>query len=165
MQSRNKTQRKRGPSTPAPEMEAGPFESGKAVSATEHSLDSIFAAESESTFHQTWQRLDRGARLDRLRKFVTSFPDVSPAERASLLTAVLGAFELKQLNTKIAVEYDPTKAQVVSIRGLRERVATSGLKTFRIEPVSATTTRGTLKSKAKEPKVQEQKVAALTPTQ
>ena len=108
-------------------------------------MDALFAAETTNTFQQTWQKLDRGSRLDRLRKFVQGYnpadaSQLSPAERASLLTAVLQAFELRQLNTKLAVEYDPITATVLSVRGLRERTAPSGLRTFRIETVAARTT-------------------------
>ena len=87
--------------------------------------------------------------MDRLRKFVQAYPGLSLAERASLLTAVLQAFELRQLNSKLAVEYDPTVASILSVRGLRERIAASGLKTFRIDtPAAAAATRTTLKRKA-----------------
>jgi hypothetical protein len=118
------------------------FAGDTVLKATEDSLDALFAAESEATFHQPWAKLDRGSRLDRLRKFVQAYtspatPLLTPAERASLLTAVLAAFELRQLNTKVAVEYDLVTATVQSIRGLRERVAPSGLRTFRIDATAA----------------------------
>lgn len=150
-QQRNKTQRRRGPSTPAPEL-TGAFGGDNVVKSTEDSLDALFAAESESTFRQPWQKLDRGSRLDRLRKFVTAYPDLTPAERASLLAAVLQAFELRQLNTKVAVEYDPVNACITNIRGLRERTNATGLRTFRIDATPATTgtgTRTTQKARAK----------------
>ncbi len=148
------------PSTPAPDVPLGPFMGDNVARATENSLEELFAAESLATFQQPWQKLDRGSRLDRLRKFVTAYPNISakpdctnqqiesigpnlsPAERASLLTAVLQAFELRQLNTKVAVEYDAATATVLSIRGLKERTTTSGLKTFRIDnapPATRTT--------------------------
>lgn len=115
------------------------------VKSTEDTLDALFSAETTATFHQPWQKLDRGSRLDRLRKFVQAYPDLSPAERASLLTAILQAFELRQLNTKVAVEYNPITASIDAIRGLRERIAPSGLKTFRIDNA---TIRSTQKRKA-----------------
>lgn len=137
--SRSKTQRRRGPLTPAPES-AGPFGSESVMKATEDSLDSLFAAESAACFAQTWQKLDKGGRLDRLRRFVQAYPDLSPAERASLLTAVLQAFELRQLNSKAAVEYDPATATILAIRGLRERTSTTtGLRTFRIDAAATAT--------------------------
>jgi hypothetical protein len=109
------------------------------MKATEDSLDALFAAESAASFTQPWQKLDKGGRLDRLRRFVQSYPDLSPAERASLLTAVLQAFELRQLNTKASVDYDPATATIIAIRGLRERVSTTtGLRTFRIDSAAAT---------------------------
>ena len=135
----NKTQRRcKGPTTPAASAPTTAFESDAVMKATEDSLDALFAASDAATFHQPWQKLDRGARLDRLRKFVQSYPDLSPAERASLLTAILQAYELRQLNTKSAVEYDPLTAQVTAIHGLRERKNVAGLRTFRIEAVRAT---------------------------
>jgi hypothetical protein len=133
---RNKTQRRRGPSTPAQEL-TSPFATDSAVKATEESLDALFAAETMNNFQQPWQKLDRGSRLDRLRRFVQGYPDLTPAERASLLTAVLQAFELRQLNTKVAVDYDPVTATVQTIRGLRERTNNSGLRTFRIDTTVA----------------------------
>ena len=132
--------RKRAPATPIPDAPVGPFIGDSVVKATEDSLDALFAAETITTFQQTWQKLDKGARLDRLRKFVQAYPGLTPAERASLLTAVLQAFELRLLTTKLAVEYEPTTATILSIRGLRERTAPSGLKTFRIENVASRST-------------------------
>jgi hypothetical protein len=141
---RAKTQRKRVPSTPALVTGDTAFTGETVLKATDDSLDALFAAESEATFHQAWAKLDRGSRLDRLRKFVQAYtspaPALTPAERASLLSAVLAAFELRQLNTKVAVEYDPATATIQSIRGLRERVAPSGLRTFRIDPTAAART-------------------------
>lgn len=139
--NRNKTQRRRGPQTPSHDV-TGPFGGDTVVKATEDSLDALFAAEVTNTFHQPWQKLDRGSRLDRLRKFVqaynpTSASPLTPAERASLLTAILQAFELRQLNSKLAVEYDPATATVLSIRGLRERTNPTGFRTFRIEALPA----------------------------
>ena len=149
---RNKTQRRRVAPTPGPEMPIGPFAGDNVVKATEDSLDALFAAEANNNFQQTWQKLDKGSRLDRLRKFVQTYNPVdssalSPAERASLLTAVLQAFELRQLNTKLAVEYDGTTATITSLRGLRERTAPSGLRTFRIDAATAATSRSTQKQK------------------
>lgn len=141
--NRNKTQRRRMPLTPSPDM-VGLFGGDNVVKATEDSLDALFAAEATNTFQQPWQKLDRGSRLDRLRKFVQTYNPpapaaiLTPAERASLLTAVLQAFELRQLNSKLAVEYDPVAATVLSIRGLRDRAnSVTGLRTFRIDPPPA----------------------------
>ena len=144
--NRNKTQRRRLPQTPSHDV-VGLFGGDTVVKATEDSLDALFAAEVSNNFQQPWQKLDRGSRLDRLRKFVQVYnpaaaSPLTPAERASLLTAVLQAFELRQLNSKLAVEYDGATATVLSIRGLRERTNLSGLRTFRIEapPTNSRTT-------------------------
>ena len=150
---RNKTQRRRGPSTPTPDV-AGPFQGDNVAKATEDSLEALFAAENTNNFQQTWQKLDKGSRLDRLRKFVQTYTSPSgvvltPAERASLLTAILQAYELRQLNTKLAVEYDPVTTTILSIRGLRERSTPSGLRTFRIDATtSRTTTQKQVRGKA-----------------
>ncbi len=112
------------------------------MKATEDSLDAFLSAD-QATFNQPWQKLDRGARLDRLRKYVQSYPDLTPAEAASLLAAVLQAYETKQLNTKLAIDYDPVNARVTAIRGLKERVGLSGLRAFRIESTVRATIRRT----------------------
>jgi len=138
---RNKTQRKRI-TTPTPVVPLGPFMGDNVVKATEDSLDAFLSAD-QATFNQPWQKLDRGARLDRLRKYVQSYPDLTPAEAASLLAAVLQAYETKQLNTKLAIDYDPVNARVTAIRGLKERVGLSGLRTFRIESTVRATIRRT----------------------
>ena len=157
---RSKTQRRRGPLTPTNEAPPGPFMGDTVVKTTEDTLDALFSAETTATFHQPWQKLDRGSRLDRLRKFVQSYPDLSMAERASLLTAILQAFELRQLNTKVAVEYNPITASIESIKGLRERIALSGLKTFRIDNA---TVRSTQKRKTVGTSVQPQEAAGGLP--
>lgn len=150
--ARAKTLRRKGPSTPAIDT-PGPFVSDTVAKATEDSLDALFAAETAANFNQPWQKLDRGSRLNRLRQFVQTYPGLTPAERASLLSAILSAFEARQLNTKASVEYDPATATVTGVRGLRDRVSTStGLRTFRIDPVAAAggaaaTTRTTHKRK------------------
>ena len=146
---RAKTLRKKVAPTPNTELAAGAsFAGDTVVKATEDTLDALFAAESEATFKQPWQKLDKGSRLDRLRKFVQGYPDLTPAGRASLLTAVLQAFELRQLNSKLAVDYHPETATITSIKGLRERVTGAGLTTFRIDTTVATATRTTQKRKA-----------------
>jgi hypothetical protein len=152
---RAKTLRKRAaPAAPA----AGgagaadaPFTSDTIVKATEDSLEAFFACESAANFNQPWQKLDRGSRLDRLRKFVAAYPgSLTAAERAALLSTVLKAFELRQLNTKVAVEYDPASAMITSIRGLRERTTSSGLRTYRIDPPTTARARTTVKRKGSE---------------
>jgi hypothetical protein len=147
---RNKTQRKRMVPTPTPET-PGPFMSDNVAKTTEDSLDAFLFAD-QVTFNQPWQRLDRGARLDRLRKFVQSYPNLTQAETASLLAAILQAFETRQLNTKLAVEYDPQTAKITAIRGLKERVGLSGLKTFRIDGGAMRATIRRSKSTLKDPK-------------
>jgi len=148
---RAKTQRKRAPPTAGAAAPDSTFTSDTVCKATEDSLDAFFACESAATFNQPWQKLDRGSRLDRLRKFVASYPgSLTAAERAALLSTVLKAFELRQLNTKVAVEYDPTSATITAIRGLRERITPSGLRTYRIDPPTTARARTTIKRKATE---------------
>lgn len=148
---RAKTQRKRAPPTAGTTAPDSTFTSDNVLKATDDSLDAFFACESAATFNQPWQKLDRGSRLDRLRKFVTMYPGtLSAAERAALLSTVLKAFELRQLNTKVAIEYDPASATITAIRGLRERITPSGLRTYRIDPPTTARTRTTIKRKATE---------------
>ena len=138
--ARSRTQRRRTTAATASEIvaAASPFAGADTVAkSTEDSLDALFAAEAAANFNQPWARLDRGSRLDRLRRWVQVYPDLTPAERASLLTAVLQAYELRLLNTKAVVEYDPATATVLAIRGLRERRNAAGLRIFRIDTAPA----------------------------
>lgn len=150
MQRAKTLRKKTAPAAPAAGGTADtPFGSDSIVKATEDSLEAFFACESAANFNQPWQKLDRGSRLDRLRKFAASYPgSLTAAERAALLSTVLKAFELRQLNTKVAVEYDPTSATITAIRGLRERTTPSGLRTYRIDPPTTPRARTTIKRKA-----------------
>jgi hypothetical protein len=153
--SRSRTQRRRTTAATATEMiaAASPFAGADTVAkSTEDSLDALFAAEAAANFNQPWARLDRGSRLDRLRRWVQTYPDLTPAERASLLTAVLQAYELRLLNSKAVVDYDPATATVLAIRGLRERRNVAGLRTFRIDsPATVAAPRATQKRAAPAP--------------
>jgi len=142
MHRANKTQRRKQAPAPAlasnlPGVGAPPPTADSIVKATEESLDIFLASEAQRTFQQPWTALDRGSRMDRLRRWVQAYPDVTPAERASLLAAVLQAFELRYLNSKFAVDYDPTTATIITVKGLRERRNAVGLRTFRIEQQTA----------------------------
>jgi hypothetical protein len=119
---------------------SGAFQSSSVIEATETSLDALFAAEATATFQQPWLKLDRGAKWDRLRRFVEAYPGLTGEERDSLRAATRLAHEAGQLKAKAAVDYDANNGEVLTIHGLRERKTPSGRK-FRIEPRPAAKTR------------------------
>ena len=142
----NKTQRRRGPQTPTQDT-SGAFQSASVIEATETSLEALFAADAAATFHQPWLRLDRGAKWDRLRRFIEAYPDLNVEERESLRATVRMAHEAGQLKTKGAIDYDAAAGEVLAIHGLRERKTPSGRK-FRIEPRPVAKTRKATPSEA-----------------
>ena len=72
-------------------------------------------------YKRQWHRLERGLRLNRLRKFSEEESQrlhLSEAEKLSLYTLLAKSLDKKLLNSKTAVIYDQEKETITEIKGL-----------------------------------------------
>jgi hypothetical protein len=97
---------------------------------------------SEDAYTRPWHRLERGMRLNRLRKFADeeaerfSFTD---DEKAELLAMLTKAVDKKQLNSKSVVTYDTEQQKILEIKGLVFHRTAEGRIVFQITERKATT--------------------------
>jgi hypothetical protein len=76
---------------------------------------------SEDAFTRQWHRLERGMRLNRLRRFVddeTERFNLTESEKTALFALLVKALDKKQLNTKSIVNYDTDQQKILEIKGL-----------------------------------------------
>lgn len=72
-------------------------------------------------YKRQWHRLERGLRLNRIRKFTeeeTERLNLSENEKQNLFTLLSKSLEKKLLNSKTAVIYDLEKEKITEIKGL-----------------------------------------------
>ena len=77
--------------------------------------------EAGGAYKRQWHRLERGLRLNRLRKFSEDEAErlnLSDGERQSLFQLLAKSLEKKLLNSKTAVIYDLEKEEITEIKGL-----------------------------------------------
>lgn len=77
--------------------------------------------EADDAYKRPWHKLERGLRLNRLKKFVddeTVRLNLTERSKAALLQTLLKSFEKKNLNSKSAVIYDQDEQCVKEIKGL-----------------------------------------------
>lgn len=99
--------------------------SGNAFAAHLHASTNVFVnflnQEADTAYRRPWHKLERGLRLNRLRKFSEDEGarlSLSETEKAGLYAQLVKAFEKKILNSKSAVVYDPEEESVKEIKGL-----------------------------------------------
>jgi hypothetical protein len=81
-------------------------------------LTNFFEAESvAASTTKPWLRLERGLRLQKLRTYADTYPDLTFEERDSLNKALVKANDSKLLNTKQQIIYEGGK--IINIRGLK----------------------------------------------
>jgi hypothetical protein len=76
---------------------------------------------SKDAYTRPWHKLERGVRLNRLRKFVdeeTERFQFSEEEKAAMFQTVSKALEKKQLNSGSIVIYDIEQQKILEIKGL-----------------------------------------------
>ena len=74
-----------------------------------------------SAYHRQWHRLERGLRLNRLRKFSEEEAarlQLSDGEKQNLYALLLKSLDKKLLNSKTAVIYDQEQEKITEIKGL-----------------------------------------------
>jgi hypothetical protein len=102
----------------------------------------FLATNSEDAFTRPWHRLERGMRLNRLRKFVDEEAErfiLSDDEKNELFTMLTKAVDKKQLNSKSVVTYDTEQQKILEIKGLVFHRNAEGRVLFQITERKATT--------------------------
>ena len=77
--------------------------------------------EAGGAYKRPWHRLERGLRLNRLRKFSEDEAarlNLKETEKVALYSLLIKSLDKKLLNSKTAVIYDQTKESIMEIKGL-----------------------------------------------
>jgi hypothetical protein len=88
---------------------------------TTNNFVSFLNEEANNAFKRPWHKLEKGLRMNRLRKFSEDEGtrlSLSEAEKTTLLSLLLKAFNKNALNSKSAVIYDPEEESIKEIKGL-----------------------------------------------
>lgn len=96
-----------------------------------------------TAFKRPWHRLERGLRLNRLRKFAddeTVRFNLNEVEQARLFQVLLKALDKKLLNSKLIVNYDMDKQQILEIKGLIMHRLADGSLNFQLSDRKAGST-------------------------
>lgn len=88
-----------------------------------------------NAYKRQWHRLERGLRLNRLKKFTQEEAErlhLSDAERDSLYSLLCKSLDKKLLNSKTAVVYDPLQERITEIKGLVMHRNSEGTNLFQL---------------------------------
>lgn len=102
---------------------------------TQDSLVRFLDQEAGDAYKRQWHRLERGLRLNRLRKFAEEESqrlNLSDAEKLSLYSLLAKSLDKKLLNSKTSVIYDSEKEAITEIKGLVMHRNASGLMLFQL---------------------------------
>lgn len=97
------------------------FEPKKTATFESEHLLQFLDQDAGDAYKRQWHRLERGLRLNRLRKFSEEEAaklQLSDAEKQALYTLLAKSLEKKLLNSKTAVIYDQDKEAITEIKGL-----------------------------------------------
>jgi hypothetical protein len=98
-------------------------------------LMNFLRQESESAFRRPWHRLERGLRMNRLRKFSEDEAKrlkLSEVEKNNLFILLNKSLEKKLLNSKTAVIYDMDEEKITEIKGLVSHRTSTGDTLFQL---------------------------------
>lgn len=87
----------------------------------DNSLEKFLNLNASEAYRRPWHKLERGLRLNRLRRFIESEAgrlQLSAQDTEVLRITLDKAFEKKQLNSKTSVIYDQEKEEITEIKGL-----------------------------------------------
>jgi len=134
---RNRTRRASpSPSTPTESIPSYGTNSG---------LEQFLNLNASEAYKRPWHRLERGLRLNRLRKFIDSEAtrmSLSEADRDMLTNVLHRALDLKLLNSKTAVVYNMEAEEIQEIKGLiYHRTADGRILSKLVEKKSSVTLR------------------------
>jgi hypothetical protein len=121
-------------------------------------LMNFLRQESESAFKRPWHRLERGLRMNRLRKFSEDEAKrlkLSESEKNNLFILLNKSLEKKLLNSKTAVIYDLDEEKITEIKGLVSHRTSSGETLFQLlDRKNAVTFRRRPQPQAQQPQAQ-----------
>lgn len=106
-----------------------PFESDS------HTLLQFLEQDAGGAYKRQWHRLERGLRLNRLRKFAAEEAqrlNLSDLEKTSLYNLLAKSLDKKLLNSKTSVIYDQEKESITEIKGLVMHRSADGTVLFQL---------------------------------
>jgi hypothetical protein len=92
-------------------------------------LEQFLNVNASEAYRRPWHRLERGLRLNRVRRFIDSEQarmSLGEADVLQLTTLLHKAMDKKMLNSKTSVIYDMEKEDIQEIRGLVYHKAADG---------------------------------------
>lgn len=98
-------------------------------------LMNFLKQESDNAFKRPWHRLERGLRMNRLRKFSEDEAKrlkLGESEKNNLFILLNKSLEKKLLNSKTAVIYDQDEEKITEIKGLVSHRTSSGETLFQL---------------------------------
>ncbi len=121
-----------------------PHDDGTVPANASDTLRDFLDAEALSAYNRPWHRLERGFRLNRLRKFAdaeATKANLSAPEVQQLLLVLTKALDRRLLNTKSTVIYEQEQGEIKEIKGLIMHRQADGKMTFQMLEKKATTMR------------------------
>jgi hypothetical protein len=107
----------------------------KSVTFDSDSLLQFLDQDAGGAYKRQWHRLERGLRLNRLRKFAEEEAarlHLSDVEKQTLYNLLAKSLEKKLLNSKTAVIYDQEKETITEIKGLVMHRNSEGIVLFQL---------------------------------
>jgi hypothetical protein len=110
----------------------------------------FLSTNADNAFTRPWHRLERGLRINRIRKYVTDeseqfhFPE---ADQKKMFDTLSKALDKKQLNSKSVVIYDTEKQAILEIKGFSYHKLADGSLDFQFSEKKT----GTLRKKVTAP--------------
>ena len=92
-------------------------------------LEQFLNVNASEAYRRPWHRLERGLRLNRIRRFIDAEKErmtLADADVAQLTILLHKAMDKKLLNSKTAVIYDMEKEEIQEIKGLVYHKAADG---------------------------------------
>lgn len=107
----------------------------KTITFDSDTLMNFLDLDAGGAYKRQWHRLERGLRLNRLRKFVeeeSARLHLSDTEKLNLYNLLAKSLDKKLLNSKTAVIYDQEKESITEIKGLVMHRSSEGLMLFQL---------------------------------
>ena len=107
----------------------------KTITFDSDTLMNFLDLDAGGAYKRQWHRLERGLRLNRLRKFAeeeSARLHLSDTEKLNLYNLLAKSLDKKLLNSKTAVIYDQEKESITEIKGLVMHRSSEGLMLFQL---------------------------------